>query len=357
MQVLHLYKKSVFKSLLICLFGLLLFFASCGKKKSADAGTANDGDPAQLARKYMSNNQFDEAEAAFIKAIQVAPNNISNYGSLARLYILQKNYAEAENQVKTGLKINADDEDLGLLLAKIYILKGDKSGTENELKQILAKNPKNGKAWYNLAALDPPGAGQNREKTYLIKALSAVPANIIIRLKLAQIYAGSNKADSARFYLEGIKKITPNFSSAAGIVFEKAASLLRGNHAAEALPYVRQFDELMKTSSIYASDTDEVEIPLMVDGSPAFTTSLANPGITSRSGFSLFGPPQQRPCAIPATATANPEWWLNKQPFSRHSRHNLSPNGGEDGTGRRAEGRADRYDPRRTGLACSALAP
>jgi tetratricopeptide (TPR) repeat protein len=287
MQVLHLYKKIAFAGALVCLFGSLLFFASCGKKKPTDTGTGNDGDPAQLARKYMSNNQFDEAEAAFTKAIQVAPNNISNYGSLARLYVLQKNYIEAESQVKTGLKINADDQDLGLLLAKIYMLKGDKNGAANELKQILAKNPKNGKAWYNLATLDPPGAGQNWQKSYLIKALSAVPANIVIRLKLTQIYAGSNKADSARFYLEEIKKITPNFSAAADVVFEKAASLLRGNHAADALPYVHQFDELMKTSSVYASNTDELEIPLMIDGSPAFTTSLANPGITSLSGFSF----------------------------------------------------------------------
>ena len=90
----------------------------------------------------MANNKFDEAEASFIKAIQVNPDNILNYGSLARLYLLQNNYSAAENEVKAGLKINQDNPDLKLLLAEVYIEKGDKKSAVSQLQDIIAKYPK-----------------------------------------------------------------------------------------------------------------------------------------------------------------------------------------------------------------------
>src|ERR1700709_1511726 len=104
MPVLSVSQKNTFKVLLICLLGPILLFTACGRK-TGDTNAGTDTDPGQLARQYMDQNKFDEAEAAFIKAIQVAPNNILNYGSLARLYLLQNNYDAAANQVKAGLKI------------------------------------------------------------------------------------------------------------------------------------------------------------------------------------------------------------------------------------------------------------
>jgi tetratricopeptide (TPR) repeat protein len=275
--------KSVCKILLACLFGALIL-TSCGHK-TGNTTSSNESDPGQLARQYMAANKFDQAEAAFLKAIQVTPDNLLNYGSLTRLYLLQNNYSAAENEVKAGLKIGLDNEDLKLLLAEVYIKKGDKQSAVSELKSILDKNPKNGKAWYKLAGLGAQDAPQNWEKNCLLKSLSFIPANIVLRLRLAELYAGSNQADSARFFLEGVKKIAPDFSTAADVSYKKAVSQLQGNHVTEALTDILQFHKIMKTTANYASGMDEINVPQLLDGYPAFTTNLVNEGSTSLNGF------------------------------------------------------------------------
>ena len=47
------------------------------------------------------------------------------------------------------------------------------------------------------------------KKPYLIKTWHLAPANIILHLKLASLYAANNQTDSARFFMEGVKKIAP----------------------------------------------------------------------------------------------------------------------------------------------------
>jgi tetratricopeptide (TPR) repeat protein len=272
------------KILCILLLGAVLLISACGdggKGGSTNAGQITD--PGQLARQYMADNKFDEAEAAFIKAIQVAPNNILNYGSLARLYLLQNKYGEAEKEVKAGLQIDVDNQDMGLLFATVLIHKGDSVGAVNELNGILSKHPTNGKAWYKLAGLPPHGV--DWEKNCLLKALSCIPANIVLRLKLAELYAGAGKADSARSFLEGVRKIAPDLSVVADVSYQKAVSLLQGNHSGEALPFIVQFHSLMRTSAAYAAGLDEIDVPELQNGYPAFTTTLTNQGLVSLSEF------------------------------------------------------------------------
>lgn len=277
MPVISVSQKKAFKTLLICLFGSILLFTACGRK-NGKANAENDTDPGKLARQYMAENKFDEAEASFIKAIQVTPDNILNYGSLGRLYLLQKKFDEAEKELKSGLKIKPDDQELELLLAKVYIEKGDRDNAVSQLKAIIVKYPKNVKAWYNLAGIGPATKPQSWEKSCLTKALSFTPANMVLRLKLAELYASNNQADSARYFLESIKKMAPDFSTTANVAYQKAVSLLKGNHSVEALPNIIRFHQLMKTSVAYASGTDEIEIPQLLGGYPQFTTALTNQG-------------------------------------------------------------------------------
>lgn len=277
MPVISVSQKKAFKTLLICLFGSILLFTACGRK-NGKANAENDTDPGKLARQYMAENKFDEAEASFIKAIQVTPDNILNYGSLGRLYLLQKKFDEAEKELKSGLKIKPDDQELELLLAKVYIEKGDRDNAVSQLKTIIVKYPKNVKAWYNLAGIGPATKPQSWEKSCLTKALSFTPANMVLRLKLAELYAGNNQADSARYFLESIKKMAPDFSIIANVAYQKAVSLLKENHSVEALPNIIRFHQLMKTSVAYASGTDEIEIPQLLGGYPQFTTALTNQG-------------------------------------------------------------------------------
>ncbi len=260
-----------------CFYSLLLLFlnafAAC-VSKTKDNSKTSTSNPKDLALQYLSQNHLDEAEAAFQQAIQKDPNDISSYIGLTRLNLLQKNYDAAEKVDKDALKIQPDNVDLNLLLAQIYSLKNEKENAEKILNEIIAKDPKNATAYYTLAELDTTTASIESRKGYLLKVESLVPANIVPRMMLTEIFARQGKTDSSLFYLQSIKKISPAFTDAAEKFYEKAASELRANRPASAVPYLQQFHELMKISPEYASGTDQIEIPKMIAGYFDFDTNI-----------------------------------------------------------------------------------
>lgn len=261
--------KSYFHIFLICIFTFFLLEGCNQKSKKKSEKTSND--PKGLALLYLSENRLDEAVAAFQQAIKMNPEDSSSYISLTRLYLLQKNYDAAENLCKDGLKIKPENIDLKLLLAEIYGLKNDKENTAKELKEIIEQDPKNVNAYY---LLDSINSNQNSRKYYLLKVQSLAPANIVPRLQLAELFAGEGKTDSSLFYLQSVKKIAPGFSNAAEISYEKATSLLNANKPALALPYIKQFHNLMKITPEYATGSDEIKIPKMVAGYFTMDTNI-----------------------------------------------------------------------------------
>ena len=260
-------------------FSLLLFllitalFAACNRKPENNNGTTPT-DPKDLAMLYLSQNHLDEAAAAFQQAIQNTPGDLSNYISLTRLYLLQKTLGAASGEAQAGLKIKPGNEDLKLLLAEIYDQQNDPVKAGNELTAILASNPKNVKAYYKFAELYPPGTNDAAKKSYLLQVVGLVPANIVPRLELTLLLAGENKTDSARFYLQSIRKIAPGFSDAADAAYRQAASQLDANQPAAALVYLRQFLTLMKITPEYASGMDDIRIPDMHAGYFDFDTNI-----------------------------------------------------------------------------------
>jgi tetratricopeptide (TPR) repeat protein len=262
-------KKYIRLLLVFFLFIPAILLSGC-KHKQGNAGGDSQTDPRSAALLYMSQNHLDEAEVSFLKAIEVDENNISNYIDLTRLYLLQKNYNKAIDEAKAGLKIKPGSTDLQLVLAEVYEEQQDKQDAINQLQEILKTDPKNVKALYKLSGLGPAGSETTWRKQYLLKVLSLAPANIVPRAELAEIFAGDNKSDSARYYLEGIKKISPDFSSAAKSAYEQAIALLQANQPAKAAPYIRQFHQLIKITPLYDSDHFEIAFSKMIAGYPGF---------------------------------------------------------------------------------------
>jgi len=277
--------SSYLKKLLVGIVSLGILLAGCGGKHN---GNNADGkiDPRTAALLYLKKNQLDEAQASFIKAIDVDPGNILNYLNLTQLYLLQKNYTAGETEAKAGLKVKPEYLDLRLQLAELYFQQGDKTNAVGELDEILKKDPKNIKAWYKLADLGPAGAGPAWKKNYLTKVTSLAPGNIVVRLQLAELLAGNNQTDSALYNLESIKKIAPDFFGTTRALYQQAVSSLQSNQPAKALPYMQQFQQEMLLSPVYASASDEVNVPLLVAGSVSFNTSQEDqPSYDTKKGL------------------------------------------------------------------------
>ena len=245
-----------------------LFAIGCGNNHSATTKTGDSTDLSSLARTFLLQNKFDEAEAAFVKAIELKPDDVANYADLSLLYILQKNYDDAEKQAKAGLKLVPGDPRLTLTLAEIYARKGDTAAATRTLNEVTTADPKNVKAWYMLADLGTTAW----KKTMLLKLVGLQPANIVPRLQLAELFAGSGVADSSRYYLESVKKIAPEFVPATNAAYQKAVSSLEGGQAAAALPDIRQFRDLMRVTSLYAQGDEALSPPGLLTGFPNFST-------------------------------------------------------------------------------------
>ena len=275
----------LFNSLLplfLCLV-FIMGFAGCVSKTKESTKIAS-GNPKDLALQYLSQNQLDEAEAAFQQAIKQDPEDTSSYIGLTRLYLLRQNYDDAEKLDKQGLKLSPQNVEMKLLLAKIYSLKNENENASGLLNEIIQKNPKNAMAYYMLSELDTSFANLASQRNYLLKVQELVPANIVPRIGLTELYAKEGKTDSSLSYLQSVKKIAASFSKAAEIAYDKSALLLQASQPAQAVIYIRQFHELMKISPEYGSGLDEIEIPKMVAGYFDFDTNVKTSAFDTASG-------------------------------------------------------------------------
>jgi len=213
-----------------------------------------------LAYQYLKNNQIDEAEIAFVKAIKTDPKQILNYRDLALLYLTEKNYSKAESTALGGLKLNANNTEVRAILATAYIQKKENQKAIAQLNEILKRNRKSVFAYYTLSNLDATG-NYSLQKNYLLKAISISPSNIVLRLSLAEALVRSNKADSAIFYLQSVKKIAPAFSPALSASYDQLVQSLRSNDFSKAKIYSDRFHNLLELTGLYVEALAALEGP------------------------------------------------------------------------------------------------
>ncbi|MCC7524147.1 MAG: VCBS repeat-containing protein [Chitinophagaceae bacterium] len=254
------------------IFFIVILFTQCKPKEEEAANYYND--PRILAISFLQKNQFDEAEAAFKKAIKTDPGNFLNYADLSLIYLAKKNYEDAKKQIESGLKIQPGNTGLKLTLAEVYIREGETANAKKELKEVLTANPKNAPAWYKLALLAITEKNDQEQKTNLLKLAEVSPANIVPLLQLSALLARQGKPDSALFFMQSIKKIVPKLSQAADSTYHQAVVFIASSSAsANTVQYIQQFQKQMELTKAYASGLDELDQPRLLTGYASFNDS------------------------------------------------------------------------------------
>lgn len=253
------------------LFLMVILLTQC---KSKDEEAKNYNDPRMLAISFLQQNKFDEAEAAFKKAIKTDPGNFLNYADLSLLYLAKKDYDEAEKQIQAGLKIQPGHSGLKLTLAEVYIQEGNKESAVKELKNILDTDPRNAPAWYKLSQLWAAEKNYQQQKSGLLQLLDISPSNIVPRLQLVELLVQEGKSDSALFFMQSIKKIVPEFNLATDSIYQRAVAVItNSSQTANAVRYIQKFQQLMQLTKAYASGFDEIDQPKLLSGYAAFNDS------------------------------------------------------------------------------------
>ena len=113
-----------------------------------------------MAKIFIAQKTLDKAEAALLKAIQLAPDYRPPYLLLARIYVEGGKHNQAVDQLKAVLEKNPKDVAALTQLAMIYSEIKNLNAARETYERILEINPKSGLAMNNLAYLYSEHFGQ-----------------------------------------------------------------------------------------------------------------------------------------------------------------------------------------------------
>lgn len=257
---------------------LVLIFSGCEKKQVEDKKKSLDMVTIRtLGLAYLEENKLKEAEAEFLKLIEIAPEEALGHANLGLVYMRMGKYVEAEEQVKKALKIEPKKPDIRLNLAEIYELTQREDEAIKVLENTLKHTPDHVKTLYKLAKIYTKSHDQKvrlRGEQYLKKVVERMPANIVVRLQLIEILLRNRKTDQAAMHMEELRKQMPELPKESVEFFEKGLALMQASKPKEALVPAMILHNFLKVTPQYQADILDLKGPggpLM--GSPILTFS------------------------------------------------------------------------------------
>ncbi|HMI49585.1 MAG TPA: FG-GAP-like repeat-containing protein, partial [Gemmatimonadaceae bacterium] len=215
-----------------------------------------------LGLSYLQRNQLPQAESAFKKLTQLAPDDPLGYASLGLTYLQAGRYAEAEKQLRRARELDPGSTEVGLALAKLYTLTGRPSDARTTLEQLRRDTTGNAHVLYALAELDArqtDSASARRYEDRLRAVLAVAPANLAVRLKLADSFLRRGEADSAVQQLEEVRRIPPEPPREARIYLDSTIQLLRAGQSAPARTTFDRLVGLMEVTAPYQAAMEDVK--------------------------------------------------------------------------------------------------
>src|SRR5882762_6309037 len=145
----------------------------------------------------LQKGRLAEAEQEFRTVIALAPRDPLGYANLGLTYLRAGRYAEAESELDRARRLDPKNPDIALIVAKLYSL----TGRPAEAHRVLSAVPADARVLYALAELEREngnGAYAERLRQVLVRS----PANLAVRLKLADALLKLGQTDSTIRYLE-----------------------------------------------------------------------------------------------------------------------------------------------------------
>src|SRR5687767_3386746 len=215
-----------------------------------------------LGLNYLQRGQLPEAEAEFRKVTSLAPRDPIGHANLGLTYLRGERFREAETALRRAQRLNDKNADVGLILAKLYSL----TDRPDEARTTLERLPRDARVLYALAELETAGgrelsdtAALRRYHDRLVEVQRAAPANLAVRIRIADVLARRGVTDSAAVQLEEIGRIRPEPPAQARPHLDSALQHLRRGTVAEARAPLDRFLRAMELTAPYQSSLDEVK--------------------------------------------------------------------------------------------------
>ncbi|HEY3221368.1 MAG TPA: FG-GAP-like repeat-containing protein [Gemmatimonadales bacterium] len=209
----------------------------------------------------LQRGRLAEAEQEFRTVIALAPRDPLGYANLGVTYLRAGRYAEAESQLERARRLDPNNPDIALILAKLYSL----TGRPAEARRVLSSIPPDPRALYALAELEREN-GDSAYAARLRQVLERSPANLAVRLKLADALLRLGQTDSTIRYLDDVQRLRPVPPREAKPYLDAALQALHGGRLAEARTALDRFLRLMEITAPYQAalaEVDGIEGPLV----------------------------------------------------------------------------------------------
>lgn len=215
-----------------------------------------------LGLSFLQRNQLPQAESAFKKLTDLAPDDPLGYANLGITYLQAGRYKEAEEQLLKARKLDPGSAEIGLALAKVYSLTGRANEARSTLEKLRQDSTRNAHVLFALAELDAQQSQSSAAGGYegrLRDVLAVAPANLVVRLRLIDALVRKGEADSAVRHLEEVRRIPPEPPREARVYLDSTIQLLRANKLAEARPVLDRFQGVMEVTPQYQASMEDVK--------------------------------------------------------------------------------------------------
>jgi tetratricopeptide (TPR) repeat protein len=161
-------------------------------------------------RLYHEEGKSLEAEASFIKAIELNPENDQAHIELGQLYQVRGKYSEAEAAFQRALEINPKNDRAYVDLAWLYATRGrDKRQIEDFFWKAIEINPKNDMACINLGSFYEYQGRFSQAEDAFKKAIGINPKNSTTYFRLGGLYRAQGKLSQAEDTFKKVIELDP----------------------------------------------------------------------------------------------------------------------------------------------------
>ena len=195
----------------------------------------------------LERGRLAEAEQEFRQVIALAPKDPFGYASLGLTYLRGGRLAEAEAQLKRAQRLDSRSLEIALIMARLYSL----TNRPADARQVLAGLEPDARVLYALAQLDRETAGDRRYAERLGQVLEKAPANLAVRIQLADVLLRLGEADSTIRYLEDVRRLRPAPPRDAQPHLEAAIQALRSGRVADARVAFDRFRRSIEVTAPY----------------------------------------------------------------------------------------------------------
>ncbi len=255
--------KKIKVLLFLAAFSAILF--SCRNNPEKDQQKSTDLITSKtLGLAYLEEFKLEEAEAEFLKFIDLAPKEKLGYANLGLTYLRMGRYPEAQKQLLKAIKIDTKDPDIRLILATVYQMNDERDRAISELKEALTFAPGHIKVLYDLSELyaaETDSDSQNEYRNYLLKLVENAPGNEVPLLSLISVYIREGEMDKAMEQLEVIRKQFPEFPKEALDYYDKTILALKNQDRQNAILQFTIFHNYLKVTPPYQAGIMDLKGP------------------------------------------------------------------------------------------------